>query len=94
MPHDETTTHFCDRCSKILHSGDGNFYVVKIEAVADPSPPVIADPNVPDDIPGEIRSLLQQASTMTQQELIDQIYRRVILYLCTPCYRTWIENPV
>jgi hypothetical protein len=31
---------FFDRCSTELVPGKGDFYVVKIEAVADPSPPV------------------------------------------------------
>jgi hypothetical protein len=28
------------------------------------------------------------------QEAMDQVYRRVTVYLCGPCYRRWIENPV
>jgi hypothetical protein len=24
---------------------------------------------------------------------MDQVYRRLVLYLCAPCYRVWIENP-
>ena len=34
---------FCDRCSSELVPGKGNFYVVKIEAVADPSPLAVAN---------------------------------------------------
>jgi hypothetical protein len=34
---------FCDHCSLILTPGQGEFYVVRIEAVADPTPPRIAD---------------------------------------------------
>jgi len=24
---------------------------------------------------------------------MDQVYRRLVLYLCGPCYREWIEKP-
>jgi hypothetical protein len=94
MPHDSAAPLFCDRCSKALRAGEGNFYVVKIEAVADPSPPFIADPDVPEDLPAEIDRLLKQVSELSEQELMDQVHRRVVLYLCTPCYRVWIEDPV
>jgi hypothetical protein len=90
----ENAPLFCDRCSKALRRGEGRFYVIKIDAVADPSPPVIADPNIPEDLPGEIDRLLKQVSAMTEQELMDQVHRRVVLYLCTRCYRVWIEEPV
>ncbi len=29
----------CHRCAAVLTPGDGSFYVVRIEAFADPSPP-------------------------------------------------------
>ena len=34
---------FCDHCARILTSGQGEFYIVRIEAVADATPPRIAD---------------------------------------------------
>jgi len=24
---------------------------------------------------------------------MDQVYRKVIIHLCSACYRQWIENP-
>ena len=30
---------------------------------------------------------------LSEQELIDQVYRRLTIHLCEPCYRQWIENP-
>jgi hypothetical protein len=94
MLPDDSSPLVCDRCSKALRPGEGNFYVIKIEAIADPSPPVIADPNIPEDLPAEIDRLLKQISTMSDRELMDQVHRRVVLYLCTPCYQVWIEHPV
>jgi hypothetical protein len=30
---------------------------------------------------------------VTAQEALDQVYRRLVIHLCGPCYRNWIENP-
>jgi hypothetical protein len=83
---------FCHRCGLELTPGRGDFYVVRIEAVADPSPPDVAE-FAALDMDAEIQRLLEQMRDMTEQELMDQVYRRLILYLCGRCYRTWIENP-
>ena len=34
---------FCDRCGATLQPGSGNFYLVKIEAVCDPTPPAFSE---------------------------------------------------
>ncbi len=33
----------CDRCSKEVHPGRGDYYLVRIDAVADPQPPIITE---------------------------------------------------
>ena len=55
---------------------------------------VLSGEVVPPDLEKEIESLVEQASRLTEQELMDQVYRRLILVLCTPCYRHWIKDPV
>ena len=40
---DESTPLFCHRCGRMLKPGQADFYVVRIDAVADPAPPVIED---------------------------------------------------
>jgi hypothetical protein len=84
---------FCDRCSTVLTPGRGSFYVVKVEAVGDPTPPAFTEANLARDVGPEIDRLLERMRDMTEQELMDQVYRRLVLYLCNPCYRIWIENP-
>lgn len=84
---------FCHRCGAELTPGRGNFYAVRIEAVADPFPPVIDGEDVAGDIAGRISGLIEQMRGLSDQELMDQVYRRLIVYLCRPCYETWIENP-
>ena len=84
---------FCDRCVRQLYPGDGDFYVVRIEALADPTPPSISVEDLRRDVREEIERLIEQMRDQTEQELMDQVYRRVTLFLCRPCYTQWIEHP-
>ena len=90
----DETLLWCDRCATELRSGAGDFYVVKIEAVADPAPPVFSEDDLQRNHAKEIERLFSQIEDMSEQELVDQVYRRLTLYLCGPCYRQWIEDPV
>jgi hypothetical protein len=93
MSPDQSEPLFCDRCSAVLIPGRGSFYVVKVEAVADPTPPSFSEPHLGLDVGPEIDRLIAQMRDLTEQEAMDQVYRRLVLYLCAPCYRVWIENP-
>jgi hypothetical protein len=82
---------FCHRCGKQLHPGRGDFFVVSIDAVADPSPPIIDDA---DQDPREtFRELTRRLEEISPQEAMDQVHRRVVLHLCLTCYHPWIEDP-
>ena len=85
---------FCQRCGAELEPGQGEFYVVRIEALADPTPPSITVEDLQRDIAGEIERLLATMRDLSEQEAMDQVYRKMTLYLCNQCYRRWIERPV
>ena len=89
----EAVPLFCDRCSVELKPGKGNFYLIKIEAIADPTPPDISEADVSGDVRNHIERLLAQMQELSAQEAMDQVYRRLTLYLCNSCYRRWIESP-
>ena len=89
----ENAPLFCDRCATELVPGKGNLYVVKIEAVADPSPPIFNEEDLNKDPLQEIDRLIEKTRDLSEQELLDQVYRRVTIYLCAGCYNKWIENP-
>jgi hypothetical protein len=76
-----------------LEPGSGTFFRVTIEAVADPTPPTISAEDLSTNLRQRIEELLQQMQDLSAQEAMDQVYRRLTLYLCGPCYREWIENP-
>lgn len=85
---------FCHRCGKELHPGRGDFFVVTIDAVADPAPPIIDDENGDQDHREAIRELTERLEELSPQEAMDQVHRRVVLHLCLNCYLPWIEDPV
>ena len=84
----------CDRCQAEVHPGQGDFFVVRVEAFADPTPPEITDEDLARDHRREIEALLARLEGLTEQELLDQVYRRLNLILCCRCYALWIEDPV
>jgi hypothetical protein len=90
----ESSSLSCARCGSVLRPGTDDFYVVRIEAVADPSPPAFSEDDLDLDHRAEIERLLDQMRGLSEQELVDQVYRRLLLHLCGPCYRQWIEDPV
>jgi hypothetical protein len=84
---------FCHRCGAELSPGEGNFYVVRIEAFADPTPPNLTDADVDADLSAAIERTIQELRQLSEQEMMDQVYRRLTIHLCVRCYGQWIENP-
>jgi len=84
----------CARCGVELTPGVGNLYVVRIEAMADPTPPHFSEDDLQRDPGQQIAALIEQMRNLSEQELVDQVYRRLFLHMCGPCYRQWIEDPV
>ena len=84
----------CHRCGAELTPGRGDFYVVRIEAFADPTPPNISAEELERlDIGSQIDRLIERTRHMSERDLMDGVYRRLTIHLCGPCYRMWIENP-
>jgi hypothetical protein len=77
----------------VLHPGRGEFYVVSIEAIADPTPPIIESGDLARDYRADWRDIVAALKDTSPQEALDQVYRRVVIHLCNACYRDWIEYP-
>ena len=84
---------FCARCLATLSPGQGDFFVVSIEAVADPTPPSFTEADMQRDVREEIRQLVRQSAAFSERELMDQVCRRTVIHLCQRCYASWIEDP-
>ncbi len=93
-PEGDDAGLLCHRCGASLTPGRGDFYVVRIEAFADPTPPDVSGEEFAElDPDAEIRRLIERMEGMSERELMDQVYRRLTLHLCGRCYAEWIENP-
>ena len=68
---------FCSRCGIELTAGAGNFYLVRIQAVADPTPPNFSEEDLRHDPKEEIQRLIEQMRDLSAQEAMDQIYRAI-----------------
>ena len=84
---------FCHRCGRQLHPGRGDFYFIKILAVADPTLPAIDPDDPPFDAEAEMQRALKELEKVSEQEAMDQVLRRLTLHLCNGCYGHWIEDP-
>ncbi len=85
---------YCKRCSMEVHPGRGDYYLVRIDAVADPQPPIISQEDLDQDVRAEIERLIGLMKSMSEQQLERQVFRQKVIYLCVPCFNRWIENPV
>jgi hypothetical protein len=83
----------CRRCGRALSPGRGELYAVSVLAVADPYPPVFTEDDLALDVGAGIRRLVRQLSGLDAEEARDQVYRRLVFHLCTPCYEQWISDP-
>ena len=84
----------CKRCSKEVHPGRGDYYLVSINAVADPQPTIVTQEDLDQDFGAEIERLIRLMKSMSEQQLERQVFRQIALYLCVSCFNGWIENPV
>ncbi len=83
----------CHRCGALMQEKGPLFFMVNIEAY--PLPDML--PMDPRDIEGDLKSYIEQLMDemrgLSEQELLDQVYRRLSILLCPICYHQWIENP-
>lgn len=83
----------CHRCGAELRLGSGTAYLIRVEAMADPTPPSLDPRELGGDLNRAFREVLEELEHVSAQEAMDQVYRRLSFYLCATCYRRWIENP-
>ena len=90
-PRTAATCH-CLHCGRQLTPGRGELYAVSVLAAADPYPPVFTEDDLAQDVGDEIRRLVEKLSGLDERPARDQVYRRLVFHLCTPCYERWIKD--
>jgi hypothetical protein len=83
----------CHRCGAVLTPGEGSFWIVRIDAVCDPAPPRVDPDESMTDIAADWNRLIDEMRDLSEQELLDQVSRRITAQVCAPCFRAWIEQP-
>ena len=73
---EEDAAIICARCVQELTPGRGEFYVVEIEAKADPTPPILDAEDMTRDYKSEINALVAELENFTPQ------HQRLTIHLC------------
>lgn len=84
---------FCAKCQSALAPGSGNFWEVRIDAVADPWPPEFTEEDFASDVQSQWADTLEQLKDLSPREAMDQVHRHTIIHLCNRCFASWYEHP-
>jgi hypothetical protein len=78
----------------VLTAGQqATFYVVNVEAYADPTGPRMTGEDLAAGGAGEMEKLLKELERYSERELMDMVHRKMTFQLCGACYAWWIEHP-
>lgn len=81
---------FCACCNQLLPP-DRPICRVNIDALIDMAPESVE--HDAKDLRREIEKTLKELSSLSAQEAMDDVTRKLTLFFCLPCFRTWIEDP-
>ena len=84
----------CDRCGKNLLIDESVRYTVRIEVFAAYDPMELTDDDLAKDHDAEIKKLLQKIQGMSEEEMMDSVYRRIVGDLCPPCQKQYLDDPL
>lgn len=87
-------THFCDRCGMPILKGETR-YVLRMEMFAAADQPIeISIDDLFKDHFAEINRLIEEASNMTEEELMQDVYVEYKFDLCRRCHLQIVRNPL
>ncbi len=91
----DDNTRLCARCLRTMTEGRGEFFEVRIEAIADPTPPILDGHQELDvaSVRSEYEELVGALRDTSAREAQDQVHRQVMISLCNRCFVDWIEDP-
>ncbi len=87
------TRVLCDRCGRAVPRNA--HYRVRIEVVADPSPPDLTREDVEEaDFDWTVSQLLDEMKDATADELEDAVARQFEFRICRPCQLRFLRDPL
>jgi hypothetical protein len=84
----------CARCGLPIGIKRGDYFLVSIDAIRDPSPLILSRDEMELDATAEIKRLIERLKGMTERQALDQVFRQRVIELCVHCLEFWIENPI
>jgi hypothetical protein len=84
----------CDRCGKPLLVEEDVRYEVAIVVRCAYDPLEITDEDLDRDLDAELQKTLKALDGLSEEEAMDQVYRRFRFDLCPPCRRAYVRNPL
>ena len=90
MSSDESL--LCARCNRELQPGRGDFFEVRILAVADPYPPIL-EAREPAELRRDIARTVKDLCEVSSREATEEVALQRIIHLCNRCFKQWIEAP-
>ncbi len=84
----------CDRCGKGLLIDSNVRYEVTIEVKAAYDPLEITEEDLSEDLEGQMEETIDEAKELSEQEAMDEIYKKMTFNLCSSCQSEFISSPL
>lgn len=86
-------THLCDRCGRPIEARELR-YVARIQVFAAADRMEITAEDLMEDAGKEMDRLIRACETMTEEELMRDVWVEFQFDLCRACQRAFLENPL
>ncbi len=83
----------CDGCGRPIPPKSLR-YVAKIDTYAAYDTLEITREDLEEDIPYEIREILERCAELSPEELLQEVYTNFRLDLCSDCHRQFLKDPL
>lgn len=93
MNSKEDRTRLCNRCNQELPEGRGAFFEIRVEVVADPTPPFLDVELEEQEICSQYKQLIVELEQVGPLDALNQVVRRRIWSLCNRCVESWLDDP-
>ena len=86
-------THAYDRCGRPLGKDETRF-IAKIQVYAETGPIEITEEDLAEDQTKAIESASERAESMSEEEMMKDVFVEMKFDLCRPCQREYLESPL
>jgi len=91
---DEELSIACDRCGKGLLIDSNVRYEVTIEVKAAYDPLELTDEDLSGDLDQQIDQTIDELEELSEEEAMDEVYRKMEFNLCSSCQSDLLESPL